>query len=619
MHPLTDTSKYDSSPAFCFGKKVNETQMTLLWGLVSKDPECPSRIILMRIVEYHREEITVSIRQINRLREKWKLNRAKGRPCNPNPGTVTDSDSQAEPVRIIPNLPYAGLHVFNDWMDQKDGFSEVLMLLKKAIEVYRREHGEESFPLLYHKDKTLELHFKALFYGPLLGIGKLTEFDIKEHPLETLIGRSYQGSTLNQFLGQLERADVGPALMPALLPAVPKELCYIDGHMIAFWTKASMHKGKITMLGRIMPGSQAVVAHNEEGYGIFVEYYPPDIRLPHIILNYCGKIKSASGIEIFVIDREVNSVKMASDFHGKGLGLLSMLDKNEYKDLSDWDTSCEGELEDGSKVYSGQWKKPRKGDPREFVIVERDDRLLVYWGTPRVKEAADYCDWPVLYSQRTEIQENSFKRMIGHGALKTNYGNKKITGQDRHQQRAVKKVEETLAAIHSKKEKKEEQIKLQYEKVKESEHKGHCKRLEQRLQNLDAAEKELEKTGKKEQEKRSEIESLGPPKERSDRDFRKQLIMTFRTLLLENALITFFMGLPNKSDIKEGLDTFIEIFLRRGGTYLETHSQIVYQINTSGLSTGYKETLEKIAQGLNLMNLSRCEKPIQIRLKQALA
>jgi hypothetical protein len=366
-----------------------------------------------------------------------------------------------------------------------------------------------------------------------------------------------------------------------------------------------------------MTGSQAVIAHNEEGYGIFAEYYPPDIRLPRMILGYCDKIKSAAGIEIFVIDREVNSVEMASEFESSELGLLSMLDKNEYKDLSDWDTKYEGELEDGSKIYSGQWKKPRKGDNREFVIVERAEKLLVYWGTSRVKEAADYCSWPDLYSRRTEIQENSFKRMIRHGALNINYGIKKITGPDRHHQRAVKKAEDTLAAICRKKEKKQEQVKVQNEKVKESEDKGHGKRLEQRLQNLDAEQKKLEEIKKKEQETKDEIDSLGPPKERSDRDFRKQLIMTFRTMLLENALITFFMGLPNKSYINVGLETFIEIFFRRGGTYLETHSQIVYRINTTGLSTVYKETLGKIAQGLNSMNLSRCEKPIQIRLNEA--
>src|SRR2546427_405598 len=112
--------------------------------------------------------------------------------------------------------------------------------------------SKEDFPLLHHKEETLLLRFQAMFYAPLFGIGKLTEFDVKEHPLVTLQGRSYQSSTLSQFLGQLERIDAAPALTPALVPAQDGGIGYVDGHMIAFWTRIAMHKGKITMLGRIM-------------------------------------------------------------------------------------------------------------------------------------------------------------------------------------------------------------------------------------------------------------------------------------------------------------------------------------------------------------------------------
>jgi len=40
-------------------------------------------------------------------------------------------------------------------------------------------------------------------------------------------------------------------------------MIYVDGHMMAYWSRLPMHKGKITMLGRIMAGSQAVIAHDE--------------------------------------------------------------------------------------------------------------------------------------------------------------------------------------------------------------------------------------------------------------------------------------------------------------------------------------------------------------------
>ena len=45
-----------------------------------------------------------------------------------------------------------------------------------------------------------------------------------------------------------------------------------------------MHKGKITMRGRIMAGSHAVLAHNETGDAVVVAYHPPDIPMSRIIV-----------------------------------------------------------------------------------------------------------------------------------------------------------------------------------------------------------------------------------------------------------------------------------------------------------------------------------------------
>jgi hypothetical protein len=59
----------------------------------------------------------------------------------------------------------------------------------------------------------------------------------------------------------------------------------------------------------------------------------------------------------------------------------------------------------------------------------------VSWGTPPLKATVEVSKWPQRYRERTEIQENSCKRMIDHGALETNYGRKKIVGPDRQQQR----------------------------------------------------------------------------------------------------------------------------------------------------------------------------------------
>jgi hypothetical protein len=293
-----------------------------------------------------------------------------------------------------------------------------------------------------------------------------------------------------------------------------------------------MHKGKITMLGRIMAGSQAVIAHDEAGQAVFVVYSPPDMHLSTVIVAYCQKVAEATGSALFVIDRAVNAVALARAFNDQGLGLLCMLDDNEHDGLESFEAILVDTLEDGTRVSSGPWKEPRPDDPRHFVIAQPpEDKTLVSWGTPKVEDALETHQWPRVYRERNEMQEHSFKRMNDHGALKTNDGRKKIVGPDRHQQRKREKLDQSLEAAHQRVDKKAEALKAQQGKMAESESKGHGKRLEQRQRALVVVEKDLKDAQNNHAKRTEHASAIGPPQERADRDFRKQTIMTFRTLL----------------------------------------------------------------------------------------
>jgi hypothetical protein len=116
-----------------------------------------------------------------------------------------------------------------------------------------------------------------------------------------------------------------------------------------------------------------------------------------MIVEYCDYIVVNSGIDIFVIDREINSQSIAAEFECRGWGLLSMLDSNQYKELSDWDYEFVGGTDESGSIYQGQWRdeKRRIDDPRHFVILEtKDGRLLPYWGTSKVKKTIEPLDWP---------------------------------------------------------------------------------------------------------------------------------------------------------------------------------------------------------------------------------
>lgn len=494
-----------------------------------------------------------------------------------------------------------------------------MRILKKSIKDYSENNNNNDwFPLLSHRDEILISRFQALFFAPLMHIGKLTEFDSKQNCLKNVIGKSYQGSTLTQFLCGLERVDAGNHMLELLIPPDTGTFCYIDGHMIAFWSKESMHKGKITMLGRIMSGSNALVAHDDKGRAIYIEYHPPDIHMTSVILDYCKHIRDSAGIELFIIDREVNSLDVALEFDRNGLGLMSMLGKKQYKSLSDWEYRYIGVQKDGSRIYSGQWldEKKRQADPRYFVIVDTGEKLLPYWGNNILYNSAPLLiEWPELYAERTEIQENAFKRMKSHGALETNYGIKKILGPDRHQQRANEELQSKLEKTEEKNQKQLEEIDAQKLKVKESETKNHPKMLPVREKKLKELEIKLEDTKLKEQKIKEGIEKNGPPKERADRDFRKQLIMTIRTLCLENCLMEFFNILLQNKNLKIGLDGFLNAFFNRSGSYYETTSEIIYHLKCDGLSKSLLSKIKVIINSYNDLKLTRNEKIIQVKIR----
>jgi hypothetical protein len=587
--------------------------MALVWKLLHEDPACPSRVVLAKVAQ-SQVPIAVSVRHLNRLRAKWHLNRRKGRPGQTALSRPVGAGGAV--LQVTPHLSCVGVHLFAHWLDQQEGFAPVVACLKQAIEAHKPTHPDDDFALVHHRDQTLLRRFQALFFAPLLGIETLTGFDTHEHPLQTLLGRGYHSATLTQFLGQLERINAAGALIPALVPQQVGQIAYVDGHMIAYWSRVPMHKGKITMLGRIMAGSQAVITHDDTGQGLFVEYHPPDRHLSQFIVDYCQKVALATGVTVFVIDRAVNAVALARAFDNQDFGLLCMLDDNEHHGLESFEATLEETRKDGTKVYSGPWKMPRADDPRHFVIVEpAEGKTLVYWGTPRVKATVEPTAWPQVYRERTERQENSFKRMIDHGALNTNYGRKKIIGADRHQQRVREHLDQALEAAQKRVEKQGKKVRMQQAKVVESTSKGHGKRLEQRQRTLAVLDKELKDAQHKQARLAEHASALGPPGKRADRDFRKQTIMTIRTLLLENALRAFMVVLLGTLQTQVSLECVLRLVFERSGARMGTSSEVVYWINTTGLSLPYRRLLAEVVEGLCAMDLRAQGKPIRVRLR----
>jgi hypothetical protein len=378
-----------------------------------------------------------------------------------------------------------------------------------------------------------------------------------------------------------------------------------------------MHKGKITRRGRIMAGSQAVISHDETGQAVYVAYDPPDVHLSQLILAYCERVALATGSDLFVMERAVNSKAMAQDFDEAGLGLLCMLDDNEHHGLESFEATHVTTLDDGTRLYEGPWKVARKDDDRHFVIVAPpQSKTLVYWGSAKVKLELEAQEWPEIYRARTELQENALKRMIDHGALDINVGRKTILGPDRHQQRAEAQVREALEAARRRVAKKTLELEAKREQVSQSQARGHGKRLEQRQQAAAELEDKLVEVQQHEAHLQEQVDGFEAPKERSDRDMRKQTIMTIRTLFLENLLQAFMTILLSVLPEKVSLEQVLKLLFKRSGSRIERDQAVMYWINATGLSQGNRRILGEIVAGLNAMGLVEQGKPVRACLKE---
>lgn len=604
-------SASENSPLFHSGYKLSLEIQAELWQILQLDLEVPTRA-LQALLFPNTEQETVTVRQLNRVRKKWGVSRKRGRPFS----KIESGHKPAEIIQFKPIVPAVGLQIFSIWLESQPLWEMVARDLSEQISSYRQTYPEADFPLLHHTNETLIKRFKALFFAPLLAIKRLIEYDRCQHALKSIIGRNYQSSTLNQHLGQLERAGITIPVIASAVPADLGQLNYIDGHMIAYWGKQSMHKGKITMLGRVMPGSQAVITHNENGQATFVDYYQPDIHLTKVIVDYCQRVSSQTNGQLFIIDRAINSVAIARAFDESNLGLLSMLNDSDHKGLESFEYRLIDTQADGTEVYSASWKIERPQDPRQFVItVPVNDKLLVYWGTKVFSSATNKKDWPKIYRTRNHLQENSFKNMIAHGALNVNYGHKKTVVPDRHQQRKREALETRSANNTIKLAKKIDRIEQKQAQVFESQEKKHKKRLKQREVKLNQLIMERNKLESDKNSIAKGFERLGKPKKRHDRNLTKQLIMTARTLLLENMLTAFNAVLISMMSMPLSLEMMLTLFFDRSGFCIEKANTLIYYINSDGLSAQTQRLLLEIIQAVNSMNLKFKEKIIQIRIR----
>jgi hypothetical protein len=555
--------------------------------------------------------MAVRVRHRHRLRATWQRPRRQGRPRH----VAGSAAAGGALVQSTPHLSYVGVHLCAHGLDQPDAFGPVVARLQQAIAAQKRARPADNVALLPQRDQPLRRRFAALFFAPLCGRERHTACDTHEPPLPTRRGRGSHRTPLRQFLGQLERLAAAAAWLPALVLAQASQSPDVDGHLLASGSRAAMPKGTSTRLGRMMAGSHAVIAHNEAGHALFVHSEPPDLPVSHGIVASCPQGAMATGTALLVIDRAVHAGAMACAFDDQGVGVLAMLDDHEPQGLESCAAMLVDTLADGTKVSRGPWQVPRPDAPRHVVLVKpAEGKTFVSWGTPQVQDALAVTEWPRVYRERNAIQANGFKRLSDHGARNSNDGRKTLVGPDRHQQRAREQRAQSLMPAQQRLDKKAEAVKTPQDQVTEAESQGHGTRLAQRQRAFAVLAKEVQAVQHKQDTLAEQAQALGPPRERADRDLRQQTSMTVRTLLLENALTSCMAVLAGTLTMQVSLDGLLHILLTRSGARLETDSQLISWLNTTGLAAAYQRLLTAVVDGLCAMDLRDQGKPMRVRL-----
>src|SRR5438046_8336399 len=135
-----------SSPSFCSGRELSDLEQALVWSVLQEGPQCPSRLLLDEAARRQRP-IAVSLRQLNRWRVQWQLNRRQGRPRQtPSPGSAV---SGAAVVRVRPRLSFVGVELSAHGLDHQRAHDLDLAQLTQAVETHKDTARQHAFALVH--------------------------------------------------------------------------------------------------------------------------------------------------------------------------------------------------------------------------------------------------------------------------------------------------------------------------------------------------------------------------------------------------------------------------------------------------------------------------------------
>ena len=300
-----------------------------------------------------------------------------------------------------------------------------------------------------------------LLYQPVLGVERPRCFYYYQGDgLEAIYGFTYKYMTLEHFLGQLARVQVGAPLAEALAAAYVQAwypgndplTIFVDWHTKPHWTKFYSHSGHVAMWGRTMPGTKQLILNGSDGRYLGGWNYPIDTHMTHILVDLEVALEHTLGrlIACTIMDSEGGGLPLGERYAEAERGYVSVLPGEHKYRLADF--VLEGgwvPVKDDPRreVAFAHWADLKRAaeDPRQFVLmrlVGRTDPARIYTGQFTGLSVGQI---PWLHRRRWPYNELRIRDLI-HGAnLNVNYGYAYTEGPNRTRQREWEAAQERVA------------------------------------------------------------------------------------------------------------------------------------------------------------------------------
>jgi len=284
----------------------------------------------------------------------------------------------------------------------------------------------------------------ALFSLPLVTAnGRVRSVDNpRGNALKYLCGFNYKAATLDKHISELKYLQVSSELIEATAKfwidfwgsrnkSDSIFACYyIDGNTKALWSSKSCHKGKVTMLGRVMNCLEQVFIHDGQGHPLYFQTFNGHADLGKNALRMMDTIseylKNTTTLEdqftvnrILIMDGAGNGVKTLRELSDSGYYFITMLDSNQFNDRKVKSVSEEKRYDYGDAHLVDCTVELEDSNDKGYIFETR--AVQVHWDNGKtsvlitsVPEAIFSTDNVVKsYFDRWPAQELNFKDMKG--------------------------------------------------------------------------------------------------------------------------------------------------------------------------------------------------------------